>query len=331
MISTYWIEKRKEHWDRLESLLASVEKNGIAALHRSDLRELGLLYRQSATDLSALREDPGGQQYARYLNQLLGRAHNTIYSARKSSPMAIYRFFRDEYPAIFRRLFAYTGLATVLFIAGALLGTALTATRPEFMHRILGPAMVNTIERREMWTHSVLSMKPLASSGIMTNNMSVSFVTFAFGITGGLGTIYLMFFNGMMLGVIGVACGFAGMSVPFWSFVAPHGVLELPAIFIAGGAGLRLAQALLFPGVLPRRDSLAVGGADAVRLLVGAIPLLVVAGIIEAFFSPTEVPATFKFTFAAAMFTLLVLYLQARPRRTRSGSGLSHTDTGSAA
>src|SRR5437016_7048450 len=116
----------------------------------------------------------------------------------------------------------------------------------------------------------------------MTNIMSVGFTTFAFGITAGLGTIYMMAFNGLLMGVIGMACGLSGMSLQLWSFVAPHGVLELPAIFIAGGAGLRIAQGLLFPGVLPRRRSVARAGSESVRLLLGCIPILVAAGLIEA-------------------------------------------------
>src|SRR4029077_12290254 len=119
---------------------------------------------------------------------------------------------------------------------------------PEYVRGFLGPGMMSTIEKREMWTHSVVAAAPQASSFIMTNNMTVSFVTFAGGITGGLWTLFQLFFNGMLIGVIGGAWGLNTMSVKLWSFVAPHGVLELPAIFIAGGAGLRLARALLFPG-----------------------------------------------------------------------------------
>src|SRR2546425_12527604 len=188
----------------------------------------------------------------------------------------------------------------------------LTLSNPEFMRSVLGPHMVATIERHEMWTHSIVSVKPQASSAIMTNNMSVSFMTFATGITAGIGTLWFLFFNGLMLGVIGTACGFYQMSGQLWSFVAPHGVLELPAIFIAGGAGLRLAQALLFPGVLSRWDSLALGGGEAVRLLVGVIPMLIVAGLIEAFFSPSSTPMAMKFVAAAALFTCFIAYLARR-------------------
>ena len=116
-------------------------------------------------------------------------------------------------------------------------------------------------------------------------------------------------FNGLLIGVIGVACYLSGMSLQLWSFVAPHGVLELPAIFIAGGAGLRIAQGLLFPGVLPRSDSLARACSEAVQLLLGTVPILMIAGIIEAFVSPTGLAIPLKFSMAAALFVLLNLYL----------------------
>ena len=99
------------------------------------------------------------------------------------------------------------------------------------------------------------------------------------------------------------------MSLQLWSFVAPHGVLELPAIFIAAGAGLRIASGLLFPGCLAAPGIAGRAGREAVQLLLGCVPILFVAGIIEAFLSPTELAIPMKFLFAAAMFTLLVLYL----------------------
>ena len=117
--------------------------------------------------------------------------------------------------------------------------------------------MSDTIEQRKMWTDSILTVKPLASSAIMTNNLSVSFAIFGSGITAGLGTCYLLTLNGVLFGVILAACWQAGMLAKILGFVVGHGVLELPAIFIAGGAGLLIARGLLFPGLLPRRDSLA--------------------------------------------------------------------------
>jgi uncharacterized membrane protein SpoIIM required for sporulation len=314
VISTHWLETRRPYWTRLESLLDATTASGLASLSRAELQELGLLYRQAAADLAAIREDPASPHFARYLNQLLARAHNTIYAGQRGSPVAALRFFTRGYPVVFRRNLGVVLAAFAVFACGAAVGAALTATDPDFQVRMLGPQMVESIQRREMWTHSIVAIKPLASSAIMTNNMSVAFTTFAMGITAGLGTLYMMAFNGLLIGVIGTACGLAGMSLALWSFVAPHGVLELPAIFIAGGAGLRIAQGLLFPGTLPRAASLARAGSEAVQLLLGTVPMLVVAGVVEAFVSPTAIAPSLKFSTAGALFALLLTYLS-QPRR----------------
>ncbi len=310
MLSNSWLEKRKPHWTRLETLLERSRSEGLKSLGRDDLRDLGLLYRQAASDLAVLRADSSAKHFAQYVNELLSRAHNIIYSGHRTSyASSIFRFFSQTYPMVFRRNLQYTLTAFVLFLGGALIGSLLTLQDPDFQLKILGPQMTQTIERGEMWTHSVLAIKPLASSAIMTNNLSVAFTTFAGGITAGLGTIYMVVFNGLLIGVIGTACSQAGMSLKLWSFVAPHGVLELPAIFIAAGAGLRLAAGLLFPGVISRRESLVAAGHEAVQLLLGCIPILFVAGIIEAFVSPTDLAPAIKFVLAASLFILLGLYL----------------------
>jgi len=317
MISTRWLEKRKPYWSKLESLLQQSDSGGLKSLSRSDLQELSLLYRQTAADLAAIREDRGSVHFARYINQLLVRAHNTIYSGRKARVGAVFSFFLDTYPAAFRRHLRHCLLATAIFAVTGVVGAVLTYQNPDFKVKLLGPQMVETIDRHEMWTHSIVGIKPLASSAIMTNNMSVGFTTFALGITGGLGTIYMMAFNGLLIGVIGMACHLSGMSVQLWSFVAPHGVLELPAIFIAGGAGFRIAQGLLFPGFLPRRDSLARAGIEAVQLLLGTIPILIIAGLIEAFVSPTGLAVSLKFSLAAALLVLLGSYLFGMARNSK--------------
>ena len=308
MISTTWIEKRKPYWQKLESLV-SIGKAGVKSLSHSELQELSVLYRQTAADLAAIREDPSSVHFARYLNQLMARAHNIIYSGHRADPWSMVRFFWQEYPRLFRRNVKYCGLAIAIFVIGALTGTALTLEDPDFQLQILPPQLVQSIQRKQMWTHSILSVKPNASSKIMTNNMSVAFTAYATGILAGLGTLAEMFFNGLLLGVVGTACALAGMSLNLWSFVAPHGALEFPSIFLAGGAGLKIAHGLLFPGTLPRKDSVAVAGREATSLVLGTVPLLIVAGTIEAFVSPTGLAVPLKFAMSAAVLVLLTAYL----------------------
>jgi uncharacterized membrane protein SpoIIM required for sporulation len=313
VISTRWLEKRRPHWNRLEQLVTVSGRMSVTALTPAELQELALLYRQSASDLSTVREDPTSTQLAIYLNQLLGRAHNLIYMGRRTDRRGIWTFYKDVFPAIFRETFPDTLTAFVLFLVAALTGVLLSVGDPAFSRFFLGSSMMQSIDNHKMWTDSIVTIKPLASSGIMTNNISVAFAAFAMGITAGIGTVWMMLLNGLMMGVVGVACWREGMSLSLWSFVAAHGVLELPAIFIAGGAGLGIAKGLLFPGILPRRESLVQAGARSVRLVLGTIPMLIVAGLVEAFVSPTPLAARAKFLLAAGLATLLVLYLARRP------------------
>lgn len=309
MISNRWIEQRQSSWSRLEALTRQVESQGLRALPGPELREFGLLYRQIAADLSAMRTDRASGTLEDYLNSLLSRAHNRIYSGRRMGFGTMGRFMAREYPRIFRRLFRYVLVSFAVFVFGLGLGALLTLARPEFMHMLLGPQMVATIERHEMWTQSIVSMKPQASSAIMTNNIGVSFMTFVGGITGGLLTLYLMFFNGVEIATVLTACAQAHMTVNLLSFMAAHGALELPSIFIAGGAGLRLAAGLLFPGALSRRDSLTLGAREAIRLLAGVVPLLFIAGVLEAFLSPSGAPVGAKFAIGAVLLLALAFWL----------------------
>jgi uncharacterized membrane protein SpoIIM required for sporulation len=318
ILSNQWIAKRRPHWDRLASLLAQSDQGGLGRLSRAELQELALLYRQVAADLSVLRRDATARIHADSVNQLLARAHHIIYSGRKTSLLTLFRFLKDDYPAIFQRQLPYVGASLFVSVAWGLLGATLTLARPEFMRHFVGPAMIATMERHEMWTQSIVSVAPMETSHIMTNNLTVSFVMFAGGIAFGLMTFFSLYVNGMMLGVIGAACHQYGMSLALWSFVAPHGSLELPAIIIAGGAGFRLGHSMLFPGAYRWKESVARGGIEATRLVSGVIPMLVVAGCLEGFFSPSHAPVALKFTVGGLLFALLLLWLFRRVKPTAS-------------
>jgi uncharacterized membrane protein SpoIIM required for sporulation len=315
MISNRWIEVRKQNWTRLEQLAQQAESSGLKTLSAHELRDFGLLYRQAAADLSAVRTDAASRTLEAYLNRLVARAHNFVYSGRQFSPRTIGRFFAYEYPRLFRRLLPYTALAFILCLAGALFGVIVTILRPDFMHAMLGPKMIDTIEHHKMWTDSILGLEPQASSGIMTNNISVCFIAFAGGITAGLWTTFLMVSNGFSIGVIFTACVQHGMGLSLGSFMAAHGALELPSIFIAGGAGLRLGAGILFPGYLRRRDALVLAGRESVRLVAGTVPLLIIAGTLEGFLSPSHAPIALKFAVSAVLFTALTLWLSEGWRR----------------
>lgn len=309
MVSNSWIAARRADWEQLDVLTREVERTGLKGLAVDQVYDFGLLYRRAAADLSSARADASAVALAEYLNRLVGRAHNHVYSGQRTSMLSVWRFLSVEYPRLFRRLLPYVAASFALCLLGALLGTLESIARPQFLRMTLGPEMVATIERHEMWTKSVVSAKPQESSAIMTNNITVTFMVFAGGIAAGIPTVLMLFWNGMSVGIISTACAQHGMALDLWSFVAAHGALELPSIFIAGGAGLRIAAGLLFPGVLARRAALAQAGGEAVRLLAGTIPMLFVAGILEAFLSPTAAPRAVKFAVCALLLTALGYWL----------------------
>ena len=309
VLSNLWIQKRQPHWERLTILVAAADRDRLRGLSRSELKEMALLYRQVASDLSTLRQDSTSAALANQVNHLLARAHHIIYSSRKSSWRNFFLFLRDGYPRVLRQQIGFVFAAALLLLLGMVVAAAFSLADPRFTAALAGPRVMSSIARHHMWTESIVSVAPQAASGIMTNNISVSFGAFGGGLLFGAGSVYLLFFNGLLLGGVAVACQQAGMAVPLWSFVCPHGSLELPAIVIAGAAGLRLGYGMLFPGIYRWKDSVARAGGEAVKLVSGTVPMLFVAGCLEGFFSPSSAPVWLKFSVGAGLFLLLNLWL----------------------
>ena len=303
-----------------------MESHGLRSLSHPELRDLGLLYRQAAADLSAVRADRSSRTLEQYLNKLSARAHNFVYSGPRTSLAGLWQFMVHGYPRLLRRLSGYVWLATAITLTAAALGICVTLVHPQFGEIFLGAEKMEGIRQHHLWMDSILSVKPQASSAIMTNNIGVCFAAFAMGITAGLGTVYLLFFNGLMLGTIATVCARYHLSLSLWSFIAAHGALELPSIMLAGAAGLRLAAGILFPGMLRRKDALALAGLEAIQLVAGTIPLLTIAGTLEAFLSPTHAPNALKFGVGALLFAGLCLWLSEGGRAPQPGLQSGSTD-----
>jgi uncharacterized membrane protein SpoIIM required for sporulation len=308
-----FVASRRPRWNRLEALIQALEQGKAKSLDKSDLLALGRLYREATADLARLQAFTEGETHPdeleAYLNQLVARAHGQIYRSASPGWAPLAEFLRSTFPEAFRRRAPWTLTALGLFFLGFAYGFAATLADSVFPSLIVPHGLIEKVEAGEVWFDSIVAISPLASSAIMTNNISVTFMAFALGMTFGLGTVYLLAFNGLLVGTLAGLCHRHGLDVPFWSFVLPHGVIELTAIFVAGGAGLLLASSLLAPGDLSRKDALVERGREAVRMILGCVPLLIVAGIVEGFLSPASMPAILKFAFAGLLFALLLLYL----------------------
>lgn len=308
-----FINERKGDWQKLEALAAKIRPGTAAGLTREELWDLGKLYSAAASDLSVLKsselgEDPSNEIIA-YLNAQVVRVHGIIYRKPKFTWAAFGRFLREGFPGTFRDAKVYVGIAASVFVLFFLIGLVLGLRNPAFVDLLVPENISATVERGNVWFNHLYSVAPMASSQLMTHNVSVTFLIFAAGITFGIGTIYLLALNGLLLGTIGALCMKHKLGLEFWSFVLPHGSFELTAIFIAGGAGLIVGHALVDPGPYRRMEILSVRSRDAVKLVLGCIPLLVVAGITEAFFSPSPVSPVLKIALSAAMFLGLLGFL----------------------
>ncbi|MEH2435949.1 MAG: stage II sporulation protein M [Nostoc sp.] len=312
-----WITRREPNWQRLDALLRQIEKKGLKSLRAAEIRELASLYRSVAADLARARIQQIGNTLIQSLQSLTTRAYTQIYQgSRRQEWQAILKFYQWGLPSVVQKTFAYIAAATALFLLGALVAWWYSWQNPSFMALIVPESLITKVrDEHKLWMGSIVGVEPLASSSIMINNLSVSFGAVAGGITVGLYTVYLMVFNGLLIGAVGTLVGQNNLAYPFWAFVLPHGSLELPAIFFAGGAGFLLARAILFPGKYRRGDALKFYGSQAVQLIFGIVPMLVIAGAIEGFFSPNpSVPDAIKYLAGMGLFILLVMYCSHKER-----------------
>ncbi|MGF1497753.1 MAG: stage II sporulation protein M [Elainellaceae cyanobacterium] len=315
-----WTARREVSWKRLDALLAQAERGGLKSLSAADIREMSSLYRSVSSDLARARTHQLGQSIVQDLQLLTTRAYSQVYQgSRRQEWRSLIDFISWGFPETVRRTGGYTAIATAIFLAGCLVAWWFSWTDPSFIALLVPEELITMVrDRRELWMGSILGQEPLASSNIMINNLSVSFRAVAGGITAGIFTVYILAINGLLIGAIATLVGQNQLAYPFWAFVFPHGSLELPAIFLAGGAGLLIARAILLPGRYRRADALVYYGRQAAQLVFGIVPLLAIAGVIEGFFSPSPlVPALAKYLAGTLLFVLLVTYCRRqRPQGT---------------
>src|SRR5260370_10906823 len=165
MISTRWMEKRRPLWTRLENLVDRVSRGGISALNQTELQELSLLYRQTAADLATVREDASGRASAEYLNRLLGRAHNIVYSgSKRGGGRNVLQFYWEEYPRIFRETFSYSFAAFTVFLVAAGAGMLVAVEDPGFGLPGIGPRTGANIDRPQKGIPSIIAVNSAVAS-----------------------------------------------------------------------------------------------------------------------------------------------------------------------
>ena len=304
--------KNAEDWRSLEDYNRRFGAYfGKRKLQSRDVREFARLLRLASFHLAYCKTHFPNSDAVRELNRIVGAAQNNFY-AKTGAGTQVVGYFLYTFPQALRDSWKFWGLATAFFFAGLVFAAFYVSAD---LHRLsdVVPAFIadgfSPYEAPDFGDGSVDVDYTLFTAVIMTNNIIVAINAFALGIFAGLGTIYIMLMNGLMLGgLFGYLHTVGGDMLVAYALVLPHGVLELFAIFICGGCGLMLGKGLLIPGDYTRRHSITLYAKKAAVLMPGVVTMLVIAAIIEGFFTPLAIPAEFKLVFAAITGIAFVAY-----------------------
>ncbi|MEO6835194.1 MAG: stage II sporulation protein M, partial [Candidatus Tumulicola sp.] len=256
MRQTSFAGQRSATWQRLDALIVRAGRRGVRALDGSEVVEIGRLYRAITSDLAYARAREFDRSLIEYLNRLAVRAHAYVYGgSAESGSSRIGRFYRETFPQEFRRSFAYFAICTALTIACSVVAYALIRSHPSEAYALLPKSLIPDEIRKSLHDSNFAfdrNFAPAMSTMIVTNNIKVAVVAFAGSMTLGILTLYIIGYNGLMLGGLGALFANAGFGYDFWATIAPHGAIELTAIAIAGAAGLLIAAGVLYPGRVRR-------------------------------------------------------------------------------
>ncbi len=308
---------REATWRELETIVEQVEKQGPAALDAADVRALPRLYRATASALSVARAIALDRNLLEYLESLTARAWLAVYGPKRRPAEAALAFAR-WWPRAVRALGAPIGLSAVALIAGAVAGFALTVADIDLFYAFVGDGYA---QGRDPTTPTAELRAGLYSDGDMSDslftfasflfghNARIGIAAFGLGAVFGLPTLYLLLTNGLLLGAFAGLYHVRGLSLDLWGWLLPHGITELGAVIICGGAGIALARAVLFPGRSTRWDALVSAGRTAAGVVMGAVTMFFVAGLIEGLFRQLVTDIVVRYTVAACTAIAWALYI----------------------
>jgi uncharacterized membrane protein SpoIIM required for sporulation len=301
-----FIQQNRSDWEQLENKLRELKKRKVSP---DRIDQFQLLYRKAAHHLSFAQTYFPNEDVTAYLNELVAKAHNTFYRNQTTSLYQLKTFFGTTFVKLLAEQQRFVLFAMLLFTIGMVGSFLSVLDDPLHLYSIL-PGDISLAVDPEMVGEGLDGINsPMMSAMIMTNNIQVSFLAFAGGLTLGIGTIYLLIYNGIIVGALAALFMQHDMTYEFWAYIVPHGMIELTAIFIAGGAGLMMGYHFIVPGRYPRIFQLKRQTIRSVQLLLGTLPLFILAGIIEGFLTPAPISLEAKYAIAFATVVGLILYV----------------------
>lgn len=306
-----FVSKKREAWDRLTALIDKANgKGGIRGLTRDEILSLGPLYRRASSDLAYARAHAINKDLILHLNGLVGRAHALLYEAETSgNPLgSLIHFYLIEFPTLLQKRFKFFAASFLFSAFSAVFAYWLVIHHPNNLWLFVPDSFKDSVE---VWKSGKVSDSAHVetSAALMTHNQLIGLIAFAGGVAFAFPSVVAMFQNAGMLGAMAALMTQVHKHSTFWPGILPHGIAELTAIFICGGAGFQIGLSLLMPGRYNRIDAFRIAGIEGIKLVMGTVPLFIFAGVIEGMFSHLPIPATLRYAFAAVNGVLWYLYL----------------------
>jgi uncharacterized membrane protein SpoIIM required for sporulation len=296
-------------WQAFEKFLDGAQPRAFAP------EEMPARYRRLCQTLALATDRQYSPELIDRLNGLALRGHHALYSNRRRETQQVWQFLLGGFPALVRSEWRLVTAAAILFFGPFLGLIAVLQQFPEFVHYLLAPEQIAQFHQMYDPGNKRLGMREADTNVMMFgfyiwNNVRIGFQTFAGGLLFGVGSLWFLAANAVILGAVAGYLTQAGLSETFWSFVAGHSSLELVAIVLSGAAGLRLGLALVAPGNRSRKAALVAAAKPAVRIMYGAAALFLAAAFVEAFWSPlTLIPFGVKIGAGIAGWVVLLAYL----------------------
>ena len=319
--------EREGAWRELERLIRRIGAGGLSGLDAEELYRLPVLYRAALSSLSVARAISLDKNVVAYLESLTARAYLAVYGVQRDYGEAFGRFFVRTFPAEVWRLRREIGLAILVLVLGTLTGFLLTARDPNLFYSLVSEGLAQgrgpASSREELL--EVLKSRggglSLLASFLFSHNAKIGMTCFALGFAAGVPVALLLFTNGLMLGAFVAIHAQHDLALEFWAWVLPHGVTELLAVCLCGGAGLALGRAVVFPGPYARLANLAREGRRAALVVLGSVAMFFVAALIEGYFRQLvtdEVPR-FMVVFLTSAFWLWYLSIRGQQAFEETG------------
>lgn len=326
-----FVARHKQDWQELETLVHRGRKS-LRKLTPEELSRLDQLYRRTTVHLARVVSWTQDRQLTNYLNELIAAAHSLIYlPPRRSLWKGVVRFVVEGFARAIARNWPAHLFSAVLMFGGAIVGYGAAMSDPILAHALWPAQDVRQPGATQEQLLSVLrsgrehggGVKFLFASVLFQHNLKVAFLAMATGVLASVPTIFLMTFNGMLLGVFVAIHYRAGIVAELWAWILPHGITELGAIVLCGGVGLMLGQAVLRPGFRSRRQSLLNAGREAARICLGTAGMLVAAAFIESYVRQSHWSTETRILFATGTGIFWAAYLVhgfVRERQARRGN-----------